>query len=998
MMKKINLLIFGFLFLFVFESNAQFKKYSIPNYLTPEFDEYYLDNPAMPTIFMRKVVHTDVPPEIAKYVPTQTRIQTADGFELINISKGSDSQSETWIAINPKNPQNIIATANDNQALTGVGNWRMSSWVTFDGGQNWTFKPTPANGGLYIDRPSNGGLTIFDPGVAFDADGNALYVYGFSQTNSSSGGTEENGVFAALTTNGGADWNGYGNDVPISAIALSTYDSGKPFHDRYSVAADDNENSPYKNRFYVSWQRFYSNQGVVFSYTTDKGLTWIGPTLIGTGATQAPLPAVGPDGEVYVAWINTNPPYEAQAIVRKSTNGGQNWGPSVVAQSVVSIGTKHPTTSRFVLSDKQSIRVSSNPQIAVDKSNKSTRGWVYVVQAGRDVPDGSYRVYVSRSTDKGQTWQSKIRIDNNSVGNDMFFPSISVDPITGLVAVLYYSSQNDPDNNQGVDAYLSISNDGGNNWKQLRVTPTTAYINSLGDVSDQSFGGGVSAGNLYWGDYTSVTAYNGIIYPLFWMPTLQGPNDFGSLDLFTAPISQKIKPVTNLTAKSLYNDGTIKIQLDWINPTTDMFNEPLGNFDILIQRNDKPGTTLATISNTQAPTYIDTDIIDSTWYTYQLIVKTSDGRESVPVNVSVLAGGTLKPMPPSDITWRPKDDGVQLFWTNTENAIDGSTIRELSGIKIILNGELVKTLPMTQLQSGLQISEILQMEPKTFGKVKLITVASRNGITSESDSTPEMLVYAGPVFTSLNETFDDETNSIPHYSEKGWQITSVVSSSAPKSFATSPDESYLNNTTYTFYLAPIVLGDTSNTFSFDNMSLIHKTDYGELAMSTDFGKTFKTLNWYDIASSENFVSKNPEASQWKNEVRDMRSYLGDTVIYRFSLVSGTALTDRGWFIDNLKLDTRFDVKENIINPSSLIISPNPVDNIAHIQITINQPNAVSYQLFNTLGKLVLNSDFGYINTPFYNFDIETSSLPSGMYYLKLQIGSSAIAKPLIITK
>jgi hypothetical protein len=74
-----------------------------------------------------------------------------------------------------------------------------------------------------------------------------------------------------------------------------------------------------------------------------------------------------------------------------------------------------------------------------------------------------------------------------------------------------------------------------------------------------------------------------------------------------------------------------------------------------------------------------------------LIVKTSDGRESVPVNVSVLAGGTLKPMPPSDLTWRPKDDGVQLFWTNPENAIDGSTIRELSSIKIILNGELVKT-------------------------------------------------------------------------------------------------------------------------------------------------------------------------------------------------------------------------------------------------------------------------------------------------------------------
>ena len=998
MKGKINLLIFGFLFLFVIGSNAQYKKYSIPNYLTPEFDEYYLNNPSMHTIFIKRVSHTNVPPEIAKYVPTQTRIQTAEGFELINISKGNDAQSETWIAINSKNPKNIIATANDNKYLTGYDNWRMSAWASFDGGYNWTHSTTPANLGLYINSPSKGDLTIFDPGVAFDADGNALYTYGFTQTISDSLGSGDNGVFAALSTNGGADWNGYGVDVPISAIALSTYDSGKPFHDRYSVAADDNENSLYKNRFYVSWQRFTVNPGVVFSYTSDKGLTWIGPTLLGTGNTQAPLPAVGPDGEVYVAWINTNYPSESQAIVRKSTNGGQNWGQSVVAQSVVSIGSYHQVSNRFVLTDKQSIRVSSNPQIAVDKSNKSTRGWVYVVQAGRDVPNGSYRVYVSRSTDRGQTWQSKIRVDDNTVGNDMFFPSICVDPITGLVAVLYYSSQNDPENNQGVDAYLSISNDGGNNWKQIRVTPTTTYINSLGDVSDQSFGGGVASGNLYWGDYTSVTAYDGIIYPLFWIPSVQGNNDFGYLDLFTAPISQKIKPVTNLTAKSLYTEGEIKIQLDWVNSTTDMFNEPLGNFDILIQRSDKPSTTIATISNTQAPTYIDNDVNDNTWYTYQLIVKSSDGRESIPISVSVLSGGTLKPLPPSDLSWRPKENGVQLFWTNPENAIDGSSIRELSGIKIFVNGELVKTLPMTQLQSGLQITDLVQMTPKTFGKVKLITIASRNGITTESDSTPEKLVYAGSVFTSLNETFDDETNSIPHYSEKGWQTTSVVSSSTPNSFATSPTESYLNNTTYTFYLAPVVIGDTSNTFSFDNMSLIHKTDHGELAMSTDFGKTYKVLNWYDISSSENFVSKNPEASQWKNEVRDMRSYVGDTVIYRFSLVSGTALTDRGWFIDNIKLDTRFDVKNNNIDPSNLIISPNPVDNIAHIQLTINQPNAVSYQLFNTLGESVLNGNFGYVSNPYYNFDIETSALASGLYYLKLQIGSSAIAKPLIITK
>lgn len=998
MNRKITLLIFGLLFLIVIESNGQYKNYSIPDYLKPTYSYYYLNNPNNPSIFTRKVKYTPVPPEVAKYIPEQTRIQTADGFELINISPGNNAQSETWIAINPTNPSNIIATSNDNYYLGGYDNWRMSAWASFDGGLTWTHRTTPANRGVYIDPPQNGSMTIFDPGVAFDADGNALYTYGYTQINTNSEGSEINGVFGALSTNGGASWDGYGNDIPVTAIALSAYEAGNPFHDRYSVAADNNPNSPYKNRFYVSWQRFRVNQGVVFSYTTDGGLNWIGPTLIGTGNTQAPLPAVGPDGEVYVAWINTNYPNEAQAIVRKSTNGGQNWGPSIIAQSVVSIGTRHAQSNRFVLTDKQSIRVSSAPQIAVDNSNKSTRGWVYVVQAGRDVPNGSNRVYVARSTDKGQTWQNKIRVDDNAVGNDLFFPSICVDPITGTVAVLYYSSQNDPENNQGVDAYLSISKDGGNTWKVIRITPTTAYLNSLKTVSDQSFGLGVGGGNLYWGDYTSVAAYNGVIYPLFWMPSLP-TGDFGSLDLFTAPISQKIKPVTNLTAKSLYVDNQIKIQLDWVNPTTDMFNEPIDNFEVLIKRNDKPSTTIATIANNQPPTYTDVDVIDGTWYTYELTIRANDGRESVPVSVSVLAGGTLKPLPPYNITWRPKEDGVQLTWRNPEFAIDGSTIRELSGVKILLNGDVIKTVSLSQIQAGELVSDVIPMDAKTFAKVRLISIATRGEASAESDTTNELLVYAGPIYTTLNETFDDETNSIPRYSEKGWEITSVVASTPPNSIATTPTEKYENNTTYTMYLAPVVLGDTSNTLSFDNMSLIHRTDYGELAMSTDWGNTWRSLNWYTISSSENFVPGDPQSSQWKNEVKDMRPYVGDTVLYRFSLVSGTGFTDRGWFIDNIRLDTRFDIYEaGHISSNSVNIAPNPVENIAHISMTILQPGNVSYRLFNSLGKLEIKADLGYTSNPFYSFDVETSNLASGMYFLQIQVGSSTITKPIIITK
>ncbi|MEN6511224.1 MAG: hypothetical protein ABFD00_05260, partial [Chloroherpetonaceae bacterium] len=83
MKKEVFFLIFGFMFLLIIETNAQYTTNNIPRYLKPDFNEYYIGNPNLPSIFTRKVVHTYVPPEVAKYVPERTRIQTADGFELI---------------------------------------------------------------------------------------------------------------------------------------------------------------------------------------------------------------------------------------------------------------------------------------------------------------------------------------------------------------------------------------------------------------------------------------------------------------------------------------------------------------------------------------------------------------------------------------------------------------------------------------------------------------------------------------------------------------------------------------------------------------------------------------------------------------------------------------------------------------------------------------------------------------------------------------------------
>ena len=989
-MKRIILVSLILLMWINFNSEAQhLSKPKMPHYLFSEYRDYYLSNPHIISPLVTKVRYKPTPPEWEKYKPSTNKILNSEGFELINITNGNNAQSETWIAINPKNPQNLIATANDNKYLGGLDNWRMSSWSSFDGGQTWKHSTTPPNGGLYISQPPNGSMTIFDPGVAFDADGYAIYTYGFTQVlNDDLDG--ENGVFAVGSTNGGLDWNAFGKDEPISAIALSINENPQPFHDRYSVACDNMSNSPYRNRFYVTWQRFKNQPGVAISYSANKGRTWSTPKVIGVGSTQAPLPAVGPDGELYVAWINnlyqTN---EAQAIVAKSTNGGITFGNAIVAQKVYSVGKRHPESGRYVLEKKQNIRVSSPPQIAVDCSNKPSRGYVYVVQAGRETENGEYRVFVSRSTNGGLTWQ-RFRVDNNQLGNDMFFPSITVDPITGTVAVLYYSSQNDP-NNVGIDAYVSISNDAGLTWNPIRITPETWYLNSPQTVFPQQ-----GAGNIYWGDYTSITSYNGVIYPLFWMPTASNYNFF-SLDLFTAPISNNPQPIKDLVGVSIVDTKT-KIKLNWTNPTQDLMKNPLGDFNILIFRNDQPNTPIATINKSQTPEFIDENIVDGTTYTYTLIVETIEKRRSIPVSITVLAGGALKPLPPENIVWRPSETGVKISWINPNKSIDGSQIRNLHKIKIYNNqNNLIKEIDVNQSLAGQYSEIIIDLGAEKFEKIYLTAVAKRGEKVEESDKTNTFVVFQGKIRSNIFENFDG-SSLIPMYSENGWVTTTRTFQSPPNSLASTSKDKYDNNTNYDLILPPLLVSESSQSILFDHICLVHQTDVAQLSISRDFGKTWKGVRWYDVNSSSKFIRGDLANSKWEQTAADLRPYIGDTILLRFELISGGALTDIGWFLDNISTSNVVSVENKDYTKAEINIFPNPVSNNLNISISEVTEDKYSFELFDLLGNFVYSFGIHPINTFNTELNFDVTAIPSGSYLLKIESMKNTIIKPIIINR
>ncbi len=978
-------------------------KAALPYFLQAEFDK----NPKAANLpLFEKVRYYQMTAEEAKHVPDKTKFLSNDGFEIVNISSAwSNAQTETWIAVNPTNPLNIIATSNDNAYLSGYDGWRMSAFVSKDGGKTWKHSPTPRNLGAYFIPHKTYAATIFDPAVTFDSKGNAYYAYGFTETNKSVPTEEKNGVFVCKSSDGGETWEGFPADYPnrIVAITNDAFGTYNPFHDRYTMTADISPTSKYKDNVYITWRVFRGEDACVISRSSDGGFNWEPYTKIGSGG-QAPMPICGPNGEVYVTYIDVSYATKSSlAMFAKSVDGGASFTTPIEAQKLFSIGTTDPSNGRFTLTDKQKMRVSSVPQIAVDISNGKYRGNLYIIQTGREGNEnGEYGVYLSKSVDGGKTWVKNVRIDDSPIRNDRFFPSITCDPITGTVAVFYYSSQNDAANNQGVDGYVAISGDGGSTWSNYRVSDRTIYLGDGGTTFPQDASGGV-----YWGDYTSIASYGGYIYPLWWAPT-NANYSFGTNDMFTALISNAPKAPTNFTGTNI-NETKVKVRLNWAHPTQNMFGQSLSDFKINVFRD---GNKIGEVPKTSNPEFMDENVEDGKLYVYKLQTE-ANGLFSGFVELSITAGGSPIPNPPTNISWKPSPNGVLVTWTTPYVMFDNSQIKDELKFRAYNSetNQAVATISSSKITAGNIVTEVLEVPVNSFYKLKFKMTAVRNGKESESDfATQELIVYAGQPKNTLSEAFDDEQNTTPYYTNGKWGKTNAAAKSPAFSFTDSPTGNYSNSNYEFVWFAPFVVPQTGNVMSFDHICLIDTAtttvnnlptyDYGELTISNDLGKNFKTIKWINNKISDDFIIGDLANSKWQNLAYSLNEFAGDTVIVKFAISSNQVRNADGWYIDNLTLDNRpVGVEDFSFYAGTIVdVTPNPaVDNV-NISVGIPKASDMQIEIYSQLGEKIGEIANEFKDAGFYNFSYNFSSFNNGVYYIRLKLNGISKTKPVVISR
>ncbi len=400
-------------------------------------------------------------------VSAQT-LPPAPGAQVTTLSAQPGTWSEPSVAVNPLNPQQVVT----------VFQYSAQAAYSEDAGRTWTL----AQGVTPPDYKMSG-----DVSVVFDNKGHAILgCIAFDKLgtfNYWAHNATRNGIFLRRSLDGGRTW-----EPQLRTVVAQPTAPGIPFEDKPYFFADGSK-SRYAGNLYVGWTRWtLIDSQMLFSRSTDDGLTWSRPIEIArdrglprddNGALEGFDGAVGPDGTVYGVWAERN-----RIELVESHNGGRTFSR---ARDIL-------TTAPIMFAIDGMDRANGFPQIAIDPRRSPKGGTMYVTWS--DFRNGEVDIFLSVSRDRGKNWSAPIKVNNDPVhdGADHFFEWLAVDPVTGAVNVVFYDRREDPKNKQQI-VVLARSADAGKTFANYAWT-TTPF----------------DPEGVFVGDYLGLAAWNNRVY------------------------------------------------------------------------------------------------------------------------------------------------------------------------------------------------------------------------------------------------------------------------------------------------------------------------------------------------------------------------------------------------------------------------------------------------------------------------------------------------------
>ncbi len=390
------------------------------------------------------------------------------------------NECEPAIAINPTNTNHIAA-----------GSILQGYHYSKDGGKTWKSKKISSKYGVFGD-----------PVLTFDNTGRLYYFHLASVS-------EDQHLDRIVCQV---------SDKIEGSFALESYSqpNGTKVQDKHWVVVN-----PKTNVVYMTWTQFdkydsadpLDSSFIMFSKSTNRGISWSQPKRISKyggdcldsdNTVEGAVPALGPNGEIYVTWAGPK-----GLVMQKSLDDGKTW---LAEEKYV-----ENQPEGWDIKVPGFYRANGLPFLVSDMSDGPNRGTLYLNWSDQRNGNDNTDVWIMKSTDGGETWSNAIKVNQDGTRSHQFMTAIAIDQTNGDIHLVFYDRHKYKANSNQTDVVWCMSKDGGNTFQQQTI-------------SEKSF---VPDEKVFFGDYLGIAAVNGQIRPIW--PRM----DKGKITLWTALIDLK---------------------------------------------------------------------------------------------------------------------------------------------------------------------------------------------------------------------------------------------------------------------------------------------------------------------------------------------------------------------------------------------------------------------------------------------------------------------------
>jgi Secretion system C-terminal sorting domain/BNR/Asp-box repeat len=404
-----------------------------------------------------------------------------------------NTPNEPSIFINPQNTNEIVCGYNTD-----------NSFYSTDGGQTWTYSGLTSTLGVWGD-----------PCIISDHLGN---FYFFHLSNPLEGNWIDR-IVCQKSEDVGATWN----DGSYAGL------NGTKAQDKEWAVFDYST----KN-IYMTWTQFdrygsgsiLDSSLILFSKSTDLGESWSEPKILSEkhgdcidddNTVEGAVPAVGPNGEIFVSWSGPE-----GIVFDRSLDQGETWLENDIFVNAHAGGWAQdiPGISRC----------NGMPVTICDTSGGTYNGTIYINYADTKNGNDDTDIWLVKSNDNGNSWSIPKRVNNDGPGKHQFFPWMAVDQVTGYIYIVFYDRRNYEDTQ--TDVYLAVSKNGGEHFENYKISESPFTPDP----------------NVFFGDYNNISAYNNVVRPIWTRFGTDYPQDNG-LSVWTALIDLEATDIHQVAKK-----------------------------------------------------------------------------------------------------------------------------------------------------------------------------------------------------------------------------------------------------------------------------------------------------------------------------------------------------------------------------------------------------------------------------------------------------------------